>query len=122
MVYNSFSSQDHVSFVANSSSNFSYNGISDNNLVSQNFQGVQIVHQNIRSLRSNFNNFIAHLDSFSLLPDLLFLSEIWINDEEINLYRLDCCNNSYRSGGVLVYYRNDLNCFVETVNLLMLLR
>lgn len=41
-----------------------------------------IIHQNIRSLRKNFDVFLAHLESFLNKPALIFLSEIWIYENE----------------------------------------
>lgn len=43
------------------------------------------------------------------------LSEIWVNQDEINLYKIpgfnvfDCCNTNYRAGGVLCYVSESLD-------------
>lgn len=85
--------------------------------------GFSVIHQNIRSLRKNFDLFYSHLTSLVHLPDLIFLSEIWIYDFEICNYNIPnytfaaTCNNSYSSGGVAVFYRSDLNCVIKNISL-----
>lgn len=68
-----------------------------------------IIHQNIRSLRENFNAFLIVLNGVNKLPDIIVLSEIWINDCESDAFSINgychyfACNNEYRAGGVVVY-------------------
>ena len=67
------------------------------------------IHQNIRSLRKNFSNFLAHIESLKKLPSIIVLTEIWVYESEMSLYNIpgyalfSCCNESYSSGGVAVY-------------------
>lgn len=74
-----------------------------------------IIHQNIRSMRKNFDNFLVHLNSFLIKPDLIFLSEAWIYDEEVLLFDIEgytfiyCCNNEYASGGVVAFIKNSVS-------------
>jgi len=81
-----------------------------------------IIHQNIQSLRENFDLFLVHLNSLKSKPDIIFLSEIWIYDSECDSFSIpgysfnSSCNNSYRAGGVAVYFRNDLNCTCSNFN------
>lgn len=81
-----------------------------------NFQNFFLIHQNIQSMRSNFNILSVNLASFKSLPQMIFLSEVWIGSDEVSLYQLDNykvydgCNNTYRSGGVVAYVRDNLSC------------
>lgn len=71
-----------------------------------------IFHQNIRSLRKNFDQFLAELATFQVCPDIIVLSEIWINSNESNLFNIPDyklflkCNDRYRAGGVAVFIKN----------------
>lgn len=77
---------------------------------------LQFVVQNIRSLRQNFDLFVSELSIMSIKPDLVILTEVWIMSNEVNLYKIDGfdmfanCNDSYRSGGVVVYVRSCYRC------------
>jgi len=81
------------------------------------------VHQNIQSLNKKFSSLLANLNSLTELPDLVFLSEIWIKENEVDDYSISnyslaaACNNNYRAGGVAVYFRNNLNCNSFSLNL-----
>lgn len=71
--------------------------------------GLIIMNQNIRSLRENFDLFLIHLNSLDKLPEIIILSEIWIETAELGRYMIDGynqfskCNENYRAGGVLVF-------------------
>lgn len=68
-----------------------------------------IMHQNIRSLRENFNSFKIFLDSVSNLPDIICLTEIWITESELSCFQLNgynqfaSCNELSRAGGTAVF-------------------
>ena len=56
-----------------------------------------IVHQNIRSLRSNFDNLVSNLNAFNRLPDIIFLTELWIYSLEVDNFSIPnytffCCS------------------------------
>lgn len=82
-----------------------------------------VVHQNIRSLRQNFDSLVAHLDIFTKKPDLVFVSEIWIFDCEKNDYMIPgykfhaTTNDKYSAGGVGVFVKNEFDCEVYNFNL-----
>lgn len=73
------------------------------------------LHANIRSLRKNYNNLVSELSQISSQIQFIILSEIWINEDELNLYKLPGyntfanCNNIYRAGGVLCYVSESIN-------------
>lgn len=75
-----------------------------------------IVNQNIRSMRQNFNLFLSDLESTSLCPDLIVLTETWIGKTELCHYRIEGynmfarCNEGYRAGGTIVYVRDCYQC------------
>lgn len=72
-------------------------------------ENLLVFHQNIRSLRENFNAFIMYLSRLDKPPDVIVLSEVWINNSEKDLFSINgynqfaYCNVSYRSGGVMIY-------------------
>lgn len=77
-------------------------------------KNFSILHQNIQSLRANFDVFSVYVASLITPPDLIFVSEIWIYESECSSFNLPnynfeaCCNDSYRAGGVGVFIHNDL--------------
>ena len=72
------------------------------------------IQQNIRSMRKNFSNFLAHIESLKKLPVVIVLTEIWVFENEMCLYNIpgyalfSCCNESYSSGGVAIYIDESL--------------
>lgn len=72
--------------------------------------GLNVVHQNIRSLRENFDSLLVYLNSLVVMPDIIFLSEIWIYDHECVNFSIPnytfkaTCNQTYASGGVAVFF------------------
>lgn len=108
--------QDH-----NNNLDFSFS-LPNNISVSEN-KLVWILHQNIRSLRANSLSLFAQLSCLNIKPHIIFLTEVWIDSTEINFYNLDeyilldCCNNDYRSGGVLAYVRNDIHFTFSSTHL-----
>lgn len=82
-----------------------------------------IAHQNIRSLRENFSVLVTHLDSFECIPDIFFISEIWIYGFEKNNYVLPGfnfhakTNESYAAGGVGCFIKEEFTeCEVSDVD------
>lgn len=77
---------------------------------------IVILHQNIRSLRKNFDLLLADLTTNNILPDLIILTETWINSSEIdfynipNYYSIAKCNDELRSGGIIIYIKNSIVC------------
>lgn len=75
----------------------------------------EIVHQNIRSIRANFDLFVTELSARSKLPQIIILTEIWISSYESKLYELPnytlFINSSEetRAGGVAVYISSCLS-------------
>lgn len=68
-----------------------------------------ILHFNIQSMRSHFDElYLMLLNVFDFI-DVLILTEIWIKDNEISFYNLDkfdmfySCRDYNKSGGVVVY-------------------
>lgn len=82
---------------------------------------VIIIHQNIRSIRQNFDNFLISLTNFDKRPEIIVLSEIWINSNEIQFYEINGytlkskCNDEYRAGGVAVYVINTIDVIDTSV-------
>jgi len=75
-----------------------------------------LIYTNIRSLRMNFNAFVAELNFIKQKIHFIVLSEIWISSDELNMYALPGyntfanCNNNYRVGGVLCFVDESIDC------------
>ena len=76
-----------------------------------------LIHQNIRSMRKNLDEFFAILQDLSNKPQLIILSEIFINESEIGEYEIDnyelfaCCNNINRNAGVAAYIHKSIQYY-----------
>lgn len=83
-----------------------------------------IIHQNIRSLRKNFDLLIANLSTFSVFPEIIFLTETHIYDHEISLFSINGydhvanCNNTYKCGGVSLFIKCDLKYSYSCYNMM----
>lgn len=75
---------------------------------------LTLIHQNIRSVRKNFDSFIANFFTFNVVSDIIVLTETHIFDDESNLYyingfiHLPNCNNTYKCGGVSLFVKSDI--------------
>lgn len=102
--------------------NYNLNCIFHHNCNFNSANSFSIVHQNIRSLRKNFDIFVSHLDASDHRPNLICLSEIWIYDCEKPDFVIPgytfyaTCNNTYSAGGVAVFLDNEFNCEVAYYN------
>lgn len=73
-----------------------------------------IIHQNIRSIRSNFDIFISELASRNLNPEIIALSEIWIKNNVKQFYEIPIyvsflnTNAELRAGGVILCLESNL--------------
>lgn len=80
---------------------------------------LNIFHCNIRSLRSNFDELICYLSNLMFPFDIIVLSEIWIKLSETQFYKISGyneffqCRDSNKSGGVVIYVRNNLTNFIN---------
>lgn len=98
------------------SNNNTINSINDENFcnISVGSHPFLIVHQNIRSLRQNFDLLVCNLEAFPYLPDIIFVSEIWIYQNESNNFPIPGynfhikSNEAYPAGGVGVFVRESL--------------
>lgn len=85
-------------------------------------KNIVIIQQNIRSMRANFEMFVTELSSWVKLPDIIILTEIWINSNEISMFQLPgysilCnCNETYRAGGIIIFCRHEIE--VEESNII----
>lgn len=87
----------------------------------QNLSELILYQINVRSMRSNFNSVLAHLGSENIEPHILILTEVWIEEEELPLYKLEnfnsyiCARTRNRAGGVVAFVRGDIPCNVEPI-------
>lgn len=69
---------------------------------------------NVRSLRNKFNILETKLNSLKRKVSFLVFTEIWLNSDEVNLYKLigynlySKCNDNYAAGGVIVYVDDEI--------------
>jgi len=62
-------------------------------------------------LRQNFNALVTNLSQFERLPDLIFVTEIEIDNYFLPGYTFYAqTNDKYSAGGVGVFYKSNLNC------------
>src|SRR5690606_19025194 len=80
---------------------------------------------NIRSLRENFYDFVAQINTLDTPPDVIILTEIWIYQNEVDFFNIKGyksffkTNEKSRSGGVAVYLNHSVPSFsIEHPNLL----
>lgn len=65
-------------------------------------------------MRHNYDFVIAELDMNYVFSYIIILSEIWINSDEKDFYKIPSydlyvkCNNNYRAGGIAVYVKNSI--------------
>lgn len=84
-----------------------------------NFAHISIFHVNIRSLRSNFDEFLNFMTNLNCIFDLIVLSEIWTKDLETELFCIDGytqifnCRETNKSGGIVIYVSQKLSDFVN---------
>ena len=83
-------------------------------MIMTNLDSFRVLTYNVRSLRKNFDFFLCQLETLNAKPHVIILTEIWIYQEETNLYSIDGyksvfnCNNKNRSGGVVAYVAENL--------------
>ena len=70
---------------------------------------------NIRSIRSNFREFLSKLVQRNTKPDVIVLTEVWIYTVEVPIYSIDGyvtysnCQENNAAGGVIIYVRDDVD-------------
>ena len=75
---------------------------------------ISVLLFNIRSLRSNFYDFLAKMVSASLTLTIIVLTELWIYSHETSAYGIDgynsyyCCQDGGRAGGVAIFVDESL--------------
>lgn len=85
------------------------------NSIFQSNDGLTLYHVNIRSMRTNFDNFLLHLQNIDQDIQIIVLTEIWINDCETHLYTIpgysayfSCCEEE-KASGVAIYVRDNIS-------------
>lgn len=58
----------------------------DKVIIDQFNSDLVIINQNIRSLKSNFDEFVLLLENMNRKLDVIILTEIWIDDSEVSQY------------------------------------
>ena len=88
---------------------FSYN-----KLFSGNQNNLSIIHMNARSLSKNYDRINAFLSSLTLSPDIIAITETWLNDTNKYLYQFPgyhpyhITRTTRPHGGVSLYISNDI--------------
>lgn len=85
-------------------------------------QGLRIIHNNIRSVRKNFDDFQVLLQRLNVNFDLIAFSETWklVNHENFELAGYTTLYNFgdfNQNDGVLVFIKNSLNFTYEIINI-----
>jgi hypothetical protein len=79
-----------------------------------------VVHQNIRSIYKNFSLFQGYLNCLNVRPDIIILTEAWIQCKDdaskfvIDGYLIQASADGSRCGGIIIYYKDYIVCrFVD---------
>ena len=81
-----------------------------------NDDALNIIHFNIRSLEHNLVHLEALLSTLSKVPDIIALTETWLNEDNMNLYSIEgytafhIVREPLKHGGVSLFVREHLNC------------
>lgn len=86
-------------------------------LESTHFQ-LTVICQNIRSVQKNFDHFLVFLSRLQFLPDVIILTECWINEDSPGL---TLPNYTYHSStqfinqndGIIIFTKTELNVTIE---------
>lgn len=77
--------------------------------------GILFFHQNIRSLNTNFDNFLSYINNLITKPHIIILSEAWLQDmNELNLYNIvgyesfAAAGSVTRAGGVVIFVHSSI--------------
>ena len=87
-----------------------------NKLIPRNSNKLNILHINSRSLPKNIDNITAFLNSLSVSPDILAVTETWLNDTNKHLYQLSGYNSYHlvrttrAQGGVSIFISHNIQC------------
>lgn len=77
-------------------------------------KSLHIVHMNVCSLRKHFNELLVLLQDCLLNLDVICLTEVNIQEDEVSLYKLDGFNTytytreKQRGGGIVIYIREEI--------------
>ena len=86
-----------------------------NNMIENKNRGhINILHQNVQSLHSNYVNLIGYLDYMKLGIDIIALTETWNGStntyvNEIEGYINYCKQSKNRAGGIVLYVKDSIN-------------
>jgi Reverse transcriptase (RNA-dependent DNA polymerase) len=81
-----------------------------------------IIHQNIRSMRKNFDNFLCQIESELKHIDVIILTEIYIKENEKSKYNLPNFElfinprNTNKAGGLICYVKDNIECKECNIN------
>ena len=90
-----------------------YVNVEDYNTMSKGFE-LSVLSVNIRSYYKNIDLFSGFLSSVTTVPSIIVLTETWLNHDNLNNANINmyCSKHSIResrrSGGVSIYYRDNL--------------
>lgn len=111
--------------------NYIFNTFDQSFFPLNNSNNLSLIHQNIRSLRKNFDLFLVGLQQLERHVDIIILSETWIFNEESKHYEIPNytsyfnCNENYRSGGIVIFVSNRLKvnlieCKMKSADVILL--
>ena len=87
-----------------------------NNLMSHNPNKLNIIHLNSRSLPRNIEHITAFLNSLTVAPDILTITETWLNKFNKHFFQLPGYNSFHlirptrAHGGVTIYISENIHC------------
>ena len=84
-----------------------------NKLLTENQTSINILHMNARSMSKNADKIYSFLNSLTTPPDVLAITETWLNDTNKSLFKLSgyisyhLLRNTRAHGGVAIYITNE---------------
>ena len=87
-----------------------------NKLIPQDSNKLNIMHINSRSLPKNIDNITAFLNSLAAAPDILAVTETWLNNNNKHLFHISGYNsyhlvrNTRTHGGITLFTSCNIQC------------
>lgn len=83
---------------------------------------LNIISQNIRSIRKNFDNFSILLNEINISFDIIILTECWLDDSYTNLNLKDyttlhSTKHLNQNDGIVIFAKDSLNSSITEINL-----
>lgn len=118
---------DNSNFIASDNQSSYYSTENFNETYDENNSYLFVININIRSYWSNIDALESFLSALKTIPDVIVLTETWLNDNNVSTcfiegysepYYTNRLTNGGRGGGVLIFCKNEIeNCKIENLSI-----